>query len=60
VRAFERAIAPFGYDATFTYLDGRNHFDLYDGDVLHRLAAQMFEVARPRHRWTPRAALAWA
>jgi pimeloyl-ACP methyl ester carboxylesterase len=53
VRLMERAIDPFGYGAKFTYLEGRDHFNLYDGDVLSRIAGEMYDVARPRNGWKP-------
>jgi hypothetical protein len=51
VRRMQQAIEPLGYDAKFTYLDGRNHFDLYDGDLMASIAAQMYAVARPHTKW---------
>jgi len=53
VRRMQEVIDPLGYEARFTYLEGRDHFNLYDGDLLASIAAQMYEVARPRANWRP-------
>lgn len=60
VRLLERAISPFGYDARFTYLPGRDHFDLFGPalDLTGHIVRQMYDVARPGHKWTPRVPLA--
>lgn len=54
VRLLETAIAPLGYEAKITFLSGRTHFDLFDGGLMTRIAAQMYGAARPSHRWKPR------
>jgi len=54
VRLLETAIAPLGYEAKITFLSGRTHFDLFDGGLMRRIAAQMYVVARPSHRWKPK------
>jgi enterochelin esterase-like enzyme len=56
VRRLELAIDSRGYDARFTYIPGRNHFDLYDGHLLTRIAMQMYATAFPSAQWKPRVA----
>lgn len=51
VRLLEKAIAPLGYDAHFTYLEGRTHFDLYQGGLEEKIAKEMYDVARPGNLW---------
>jgi pimeloyl-ACP methyl ester carboxylesterase len=53
IRRLEVALQELAYDAKFTYLPDRDHFNLYEGDVLTRIAQQMYDVARPRSKWTP-------
>ncbi|HEY8187481.1 MAG TPA: hypothetical protein VIF64_15525, partial [Pyrinomonadaceae bacterium] len=36
-----------GSDATFEVIEGRDHFDLYQGDLENRIAIEMYKVARP-------------
>jgi S-formylglutathione hydrolase FrmB len=36
-----------GSDATFEVIEGRDHFDLYQGDLENRIALEMYKVARP-------------
>jgi hypothetical protein len=36
-----------GSDATFEVIDGRDHMDLYQGDLGDRIALEMYKVARP-------------
>lgn len=47
----EKAIAPLGYNAHFTYLEGRTHFDLYVGGLEEKIAKEMYDVARPGNTW---------
>jgi hypothetical protein len=47
----QQVIDPLGYEGKFTYLDGRDHFNLYDGDLPASIAAQMYQVARPHASW---------
>jgi hypothetical protein len=54
VRLLQRRFESLGYDARFTYIPHRGHFDLYDGHLLSRIAEQMYRVARRDARWTPR------
>jgi pimeloyl-ACP methyl ester carboxylesterase len=53
VHLLQERIASLGYDAKFTYLAGRTHFDLYDGGLETRIAEQMYDVARPGNHWKP-------
>jgi pimeloyl-ACP methyl ester carboxylesterase len=43
----EQTIKELGGKATFTYMEGRSHFDLYQGDLFEQIANQMYAVARP-------------
>lgn len=36
-----------GSDATFEFIEGRDHMDLYQGDLADRVAREMYQVARP-------------
>lgn len=36
-----------GSDATFEFVEGRDHMDLYQGDLADRIAQEMYKVARP-------------
>ena len=53
VHLLQKRIADLGYNAKFTYLPGRTHFDLYDGGLEIRIAQQMYDVARPGNHWKP-------
>jgi enterochelin esterase-like enzyme len=37
-------------DATFEFVEGRDHFDLYEGGLSERIAREMYAVARPFKR----------
>jgi pimeloyl-ACP methyl ester carboxylesterase len=39
-----------GSDAVFEFIEGRDHFDLYDGGLAERIAREMYAVARPLTR----------
>ena len=39
-----------GSDATFEFIEGRDHFDLYRDGLAERIAQEMYRVARPRRR----------
>jgi putative esterase len=56
-RRLQQTIEPLGYQPRFTYLSGRNHFDLYEPDLMARIAAQMYAVARPGSHWTSKVPL---
>jgi hypothetical protein len=36
-----------GSDATFEFIEGRDHMNLYEGDLADRIARDMYKVARP-------------
>ena len=36
-----------GSDATFEFVEARDHMDLYQGDLADRIARDMYQVARP-------------
>jgi pimeloyl-ACP methyl ester carboxylesterase len=39
-----------GSDARIEFIEGRDHFDLYDGGLSERIAREMYAVARPQTR----------
>ena len=41
-----------GSDARIEFIEGRDHFDLYDGGLHERIAREMYQVARPQGRKT--------
>ena len=43
----EQTIKDLGGKASFTYPEGRNHFDLYQGGLTEKIAKEMYAVARP-------------
>jgi hypothetical protein len=47
-RLLEQTIKDLGGKASFTYLDGRSHFDLYQGGLAEKIANEMYAVARPK------------
>ena len=53
-RLLDAELEKLGSDAQFTYVEGRNHFDLYEGGLGERIAKEMYKVARPKER-TPAA-----
>jgi Putative esterase len=46
-RLLEQTIKDLGGKASFTYPEGRNHFDLYQGGLAETIAKEMYAVARP-------------
>jgi hypothetical protein len=42
-----------GSDATFEFIEGRDHMDLYQGDLGDRILRDMYKVARPAAKPTP-------
>ena len=46
-RLLEQTIKDLGGKASFTYVEGRSHFDLYQGGLSERIAREMYAVARP-------------
>jgi hypothetical protein len=51
VRLLQRRIESLGYQARFTYIPVRTHFDLYEGHLVRRIAEQMYRGARPDATW---------
>jgi len=49
-RLLEQTIKDLGGKASFTYVEGRSHFDLYQGGLSERIAKEMYAVARPTNR----------
>jgi hypothetical protein len=47
VRLLEAELKKLGSDATFEYIEGRDHFNLYQGGLGDRIANEMYRVARP-------------
>ena len=39
-----------GSDARIEFIEGRDHFDLYEGGLAERIAREMYAVARPQAR----------
>ncbi|MEP7074474.1 MAG: alpha/beta hydrolase-fold protein [Acidobacteriota bacterium] len=48
VRLLDAELKKLGSDAKIEYIDGRTHFDLYQGGLADRLANEMYAVARPK------------
>lgn len=46
-RLLEQTIKDLGGKASFTYAEGRSHFDLYKDGLTERIAKEMYAVARP-------------
>jgi hypothetical protein len=46
-RLLEQTVKDLGGKASFTYLEGRSHFDLYQGGLSEQIAREMYAVARP-------------
>ena len=42
----EQTIKDLGRKASFTYPEGRNHFDLHQGGLAEKIAKEMYAVAR--------------
>ena len=53
VRLLQETVTPLGYEPRITYLANRTHFDLFNGGLRTRIAAQMYDIARPRNKWKP-------
>jgi S-formylglutathione hydrolase FrmB len=50
LRLLETELKKLGSDAKIEFLEGRTHFDLYDGGLRERIAKEMYAVARPKVR----------
>jgi hypothetical protein len=46
-RLLEQTIKDLGGKASFNYIEGKTHFDLYAGGLAEEIAKQMYAVARP-------------
>ena len=47
VRLLDAELKKLGSDAKIEYIEGRTHFNLYDGGLADRIAKEMYAVARP-------------
>ena len=47
-RLLQKSLEDAGIRAEFTYLEGRDHFNLYDGGLMEKITKQMMQVARPK------------
>jgi hypothetical protein len=47
-RLLEQTLKELNADAKVTYIEGRDHFDLYQGGLVEKIAREMGEVARPK------------
>ncbi len=47
VRLLDAELKKLGSDARIEYLEGRDHFNLYEGGLSDRIAGEMYQVARP-------------
>ncbi len=52
-KLLEQTIKDLGGEASFTYMEGRSHFDLYQGGLFEQIAKEMYAVARPAHSSKP-------
>jgi len=48
-RLLDQTLQESGIRAQFTYIEGRNHFDLYQGDLGIKMSNEMETVARPKY-----------
>jgi S-formylglutathione hydrolase FrmB len=48
VRLLDAELEKLNSDAKFEYLEGRTHFDLYQGGLSFQIAKEMYAVARPK------------
>ena len=47
VRLLDAELKKLGSDARIEYLEGRDHFNLYQGGLADKIAAEMYKIARP-------------
>jgi len=47
VRLLDAELKKLGSDARIEYIEGRDHFNLYEGGLRERFAKEMYAVARP-------------
>ena len=48
VHLLDAELKKLGSDAKFEYIEGRDHFNLYQGGLRDRIANEMYQVARPK------------
>jgi S-formylglutathione hydrolase FrmB len=48
VRLLDAGLRKLGSDAKIEYIEGRDHFNLYQGGLAERIASEMYAVARPK------------
>jgi enterochelin esterase-like enzyme len=48
VRLLDAELKSLGSDAKIEYLEGRDHFNLYQDGLRDRIAQEMYQIARPR------------
>lgn len=49
-RLLDETLKALGSDARVEFIEGRDHFDLYEGGLAERIAREMYAVARPQSR----------
>ena len=54
VRLLDDELKKLGSDAKIEYIEGRDHFNLYEGGLRERIAKEMYAVSRPGAKATPR------
>lgn len=50
VRLLEEELKKLGSDAKFEYVEGKNHFNLYQNGLNERIANEMYKIARPKRK----------
>jgi hypothetical protein len=50
VRLLDAQMKELGSDATFEYIEGRDHSNLYQGGLGDRIANEMYKIARPKRK----------
>jgi hypothetical protein len=48
LRLLDAELRKLGSDARIEYLDGKDHFNLYDGGLSIRFTEEMYKIARPK------------
>lgn len=48
VRLLDAELKKLNSDAKFEYLEGKDHFNLYQGGLSERIAKEMYQIARPK------------
>jgi S-formylglutathione hydrolase FrmB len=48
VQLLDAELKKLGSDAQFEYIEGKNHFNLYQGDLNERIANEAYKIARPK------------